>query len=343
MKKINENTRITLTIGQLKRLIKEEKDVTIDSIEVQRAAEEILASGEEFYCDFGKHLRKQGYDPDDLTELDVPEGVSSIDVSNWRDLPNLEHVTLPDSLGRACGSCLYNPDVSQAIYDTSSAPGLTLLDGYVADVAKTVTTLDLTPYRGFSWHAFWGASRLQEIIFPDYVTEIPTSALSSGTPKLNHVVAPNAVKFNGSPYAYEKKRLGKIKFDMPQMPQEEFDKILPPDPSKITPMYRAAMRLASTYVLLLKHHKRTNQYVPEFVKRHPTWGFGFNPIYISFHTQEEGEAYVAKYMADPDHKDERGFWSSAGVVYKVTQQQYANEPQQEIDTKYGKCLVPTWV
>ena len=114
-----------------------------------------------------------------LASVVVPEGVSWIDKEAFSGCTSLSSVTLPDSLAylglNAFSGC------NDALFDTTSIPGVTLVDGWAIDSDRDSLSgvLDLAGVRGIAAYAFKGCQGITGVKIPSGVTAIGEYAFAS--------------------------------------------------------------------------------------------------------------------------------------------------------------------
>ena len=136
-----------------------------------------------------------------LTAVVVPEGVTNIGYMAFADCPALASVSLPDSLLHLGNYAFgqyddYQSEFTEELYDTTSVPGVKLVDGWaVVDwYASYPEVLDLTGVRGISDGAFDGGS-FRSVILPEGLVSIGVQAFEYTS--LASVAIPDSVVFIG--------------------------------------------------------------------------------------------------------------------------------------------------
>ncbi len=109
-----------------------------------------------------------------LTSVVVPEGVTNIEYRAFADCPALASAVLPDSLVHLGEYAFgkyddWESEFTEELYDTTSVPGVKLVDGWVVydGYADYPGVLDLSGVRGIADGAFFGGFGIQTVILPD--------------------------------------------------------------------------------------------------------------------------------------------------------------------------------
>ena len=167
MKKMNENTKVTLTLGQLKRLVKEttndsDFEIRDDGSLVRyygRGGNVVIPDGitkidGAFYgceglisvkipssvVEIGVCTFKNCFN---LTSVSIPEGVRSIDYCAFEGCHKLTSIHIPKSI-RSISNDVF-AGCPESIFDKTKNPTIKVLDGWVVDKTETPSgSLDLS-------------------------------------------------------------------------------------------------------------------------------------------------------------------------------------------------------
>ena len=106
-----------------------------------------------------------------MSNVIIPDSVTRIGAGAFSICTNLTNVTIPDSVTRIGYSAF--DGCSDALFDTTTIPGVKLVDGWVIDYADSLSgNLDLTGVRGIGDRAFSNCFGLTSVTMPDGVTNI---------------------------------------------------------------------------------------------------------------------------------------------------------------------------
>ena len=146
---------------------------------------------------------------DDITRVTIPDGVTSICDSAFASCHGLARVTIPASVMRIDSTAFYNS--SAAIYDTSTIPGVKLVDGWVVGYTEALSgALDLSGVRGIADNAFLNCRSLTEVTIPNGIKSIAARTFS-GCSNLARVTIPDSVACIGEFAFYGCSRLASVK------------------------------------------------------------------------------------------------------------------------------------
>ena len=105
-----------------------------------------------------------------LERVVIPDGVTRISRYAFRYCDNLVDVTIPDSV-TDIGNYAF-ADCNEVLYDTTTIPGLKLVDGWVVGYTDAISCeLDLSSVRGVAGGAFDGCSDLRNVTIPQFVVD----------------------------------------------------------------------------------------------------------------------------------------------------------------------------
>ena len=131
-----------------------------------------------------------------LTSVTIPDSVTSIGGGAFSGCSGLTSVTIPDSI-KSIGVSAFI-DCGSSIYDTTTIPGVKLVDGWVVGTTDTLSgPLNLIDVRGIGGGAFSGCSGLTSMAIPDSVMSIGKQAFYNCS-GLTSVTIPNSVTSIGS-------------------------------------------------------------------------------------------------------------------------------------------------
>ena len=116
------------------------------------------------------------YGCEDLCSVTIGDGVTAIGTYAFYNCSRLEDVTLPDSV-KSIDSTAFN-GCAALNYDTTTVPGLKLIDGWVAGYTSQLNgAVDLTNVRGLVGEAvFKNCPGITELIVPGTMETIPDNA-----------------------------------------------------------------------------------------------------------------------------------------------------------------------
>ena len=135
-----------------------------------------------------------------VTNLAIPDSVTSIGSYAFNGCSRLASVTIPDSL-TSIGEKAFD-GCSASIFDTTTIPGVKLVDGWtVGNTGSLSGDLNLTCIRGIGDYAFSGCSGLTSVTIGNSVTSIGNSAFY-GCSGLTSVTIPNSVTSIGNSAFY---------------------------------------------------------------------------------------------------------------------------------------------
>ena len=110
-----------------------------------------------------------------LTSVTIPDSVTSIGYEAFYDCRSLTSVTIGSGV-TSIGHGVFS-GCSALIYDTTTIPGVKLVDGWVIDADESLSgDIDLINIRGIGYEAFCNCGRLTSVTIPDSVTSIGESA-----------------------------------------------------------------------------------------------------------------------------------------------------------------------
>ena len=126
-----------------------------------------------------------------MTSVAVSDGVTDIGDYLFRDCAGLRTVTIPDSV-TSIGEGAFS-GCADALYDTTTIPGLRLVDGWaVGNTGDVSGDLDLTGVRGIGAYAFMECIDITGVKIPDGVKGIGKGAFA-GCEGLADVMIPAGV------------------------------------------------------------------------------------------------------------------------------------------------------
>ena len=136
-----------------------------------------------------------------LTSVTIPDSVTSIGYYAFYNCSGLTSVTIPNSVTSIGHSAFYG--CSASLFDTITIPGVKLVDGWAVGCTDSLSgDLDLSGIRGIGWHAFYGCSSLTSVTIPDGVTSIENGAFYECS-SLTSVTIPDSVtNIGSSAFAY---------------------------------------------------------------------------------------------------------------------------------------------
>ncbi|MBQ2624510.1 MAG: leucine-rich repeat protein [Kiritimatiellae bacterium] len=136
-----------------------------------------------------------------IPELIVPANVRSVGSYAFQDCSKLSSVRILSDYA-AVGQYAFS-GCPATIFDTTSIPGLKLIDGYVAGTETALSgVIDLSEMRGVADNAFSGNTKITKVVLPDGMMLVPANAFS-GCTSLTSITIPDTVKtisssaFNG--------------------------------------------------------------------------------------------------------------------------------------------------
>ena len=126
-----------------------------------------------------------------ITDLAIPDSVTSIRSSAFAGCSGLTSVTIPDSV-TSIGSDAFK-GCNASLFDTTTMSGVKLVDGWAVGYTDSLAgELDLTGVRGIVPSVFSGCSGLTSVTIPDSVTSIGPRAFYNCS-GLTSVTIPNSV------------------------------------------------------------------------------------------------------------------------------------------------------
>lgn len=150
---ISENRKITLTIGQLRRLVRE----SIQNDEDFEINDGVLV---------GCHSAKRN--------IVIPDGVVSIGDDAFYSCPNLTSVIIPDSVTSIRMAAFSGCEQLTSVTIPSSVTSIGDLAFHFCTRLSSMTIPDSVTSIGDS--AFWGCRRLTKVVIPNSVTSIGDAA-----------------------------------------------------------------------------------------------------------------------------------------------------------------------
>ena len=134
-----------------------------------------------------------------VTNIVISDGVTSIRHGAFQDCSRLTHVTIPDSVRKIERQAFV--DCGNSIFDTTTVPGVVLVDGWAVDLAddgrmQTIRYLNLSGVRGIAESVFQLCFRLTMVTMSDSMKCIGDYAFSNCM-ELKSVVMPDSVTYIG--------------------------------------------------------------------------------------------------------------------------------------------------
>lgn len=125
-------------------------------------------------------------------EVTIGSRVTSINGEVFSGLNSLTTVYIPDTVTKiGAGNFTY---CSNLVFDTTTIPGVKLIDGWVVEENGSPVDLDLTGCKGIVGGAFQGCSSLKTVIIPDGVNNILSGTFVNCS-SLTTVTIPSSVTF----------------------------------------------------------------------------------------------------------------------------------------------------